>query len=152
MAVTLVQGSQVRREGNFQAVQDLTQSTATAEQSVSVTVPVTTLAGGTATGFGVDKYVLPAGAEGFHKVIVMLATGEAKLRFGAATTNLMATAGIHYLGIATATGAAVDAAAVLSAAATGALVLDTVDDYIEAKFWNGAWHLLGGLATVATAT
>ena len=152
MTVSITQGSQVQNEGTYQGVQNLTQSTATAEQSVSVFLPVTTLSGGTATGFGLDRYVIPAGSEGMHKTIVMLATGEAKVRFGAATTNLMATAGIHYLGIATATGAAVSAAAVLTAAATGALVLDTVDDYLEAKFWNGSWHLLGGLATVATAT
>lgn len=152
MAITITGGAQVRHEGTFDAVDTLTQSTATDEQSISLRTAVTTLSGGTATGFSINRYVLAAGNEGDSKLIVHLATGESYLRFGAATTNLMAT-GIHYLsadtaGIATATGAA----GAFFGAATGALVMNGAQDYIRCQFFNGAWNVLGGQATIATST
>ena len=61
--------------------------------------------------------------------------------------------GIHYLsadtaGIATATGAA----GAFFGAATGALVMNGAQDYLRCQFFNGAWNVLGGQATIATTT
>ena len=147
MTITINGGSQVRQEGTFQSKEDLTQSTATSRQSISLRTPVTTFSGGTATGFGVDLYTLADGNEGDEKVIVMLATGEAKMVF-----TTMAT-GVHYIGkdtagIATATGYA----GMISGAATGALTFTTAHQYVRCKFFNGGWNILGGQATFATAT
>lgn len=151
MAVTVTGGTQVV-PGVFTAVESLSQSTATVEQAISVTHQITTLSGGTATGFNIDKYNLPDGGEGAEKLIVMLATGEAKIRFGAATTNTMATGGIHNLGGDTVFASATSVTAVLYSAATGAFVFNTMDDYIHARFWNGSWHIFHGNATIATST
>lgn len=79
MAVVLTTGTQRRNGGVFSSTEDLTVSTATAAQSVSVTTDISTISGGTATGFGVDRYLLAAGSEGQYKSVVMLATGEAKM-------------------------------------------------------------------------
>ena len=153
MAVSILGGQQLG-ERSFEAVQVLAQSTATAEQSVSVNIPITTLAGGTATGFNVNKYVVPAGREGDRKIIWHLATGESKIRFGAATSDLLATNGQHFLNIATATVTLSNNAAVgcFAASATGAFVMTTINQFLEALFMNGGWHLRGGVATFATAT
>ena len=85
MGITLNAGERTRRGGgSFGSTEALSQATATTERSISLTTEVTTLAGGTATGFGVDKYrVATADAvEGQSKLVVMLATGEAKVRLG----------------------------------------------------------------------
>lgn len=154
MAVTITGGSQILPAGSSQAVDALSQSTATAEQVISVRKQITTLAGGTATGFTINRYTLPAANEGDTKIIVHLATGESYVRFGGATAtaNLMAT-GIHYLsadtaGVASATGVA----GVFFGAATGALVMNGAQDYLRVMYLNGAWNVLGGQATIATST
>lgn len=147
MAISLTGGTQITPEGSFNAVETLTQSTATAEQSVSLTHQVSTLSGGTATGFSINRYNVGAAAEGTQKLIVMSATGEAYVRFGAATTNLMAT-GSHYFGLASATGIAGS----ILGQATGAFVLGDKNDYIRAQYWDSEWHVLGGFGTIATAT
>ena len=153
MAVSIPAGQQLS-PGTFSAVQVLAQSTATAEQSVSIYVPISTLAGGTATGATRNRYVVPAAREGDRKIIWNLATGESYVRFGAATTDLLATAGYHFFNVGTATVTLSNTAAVacFSASATGAFVLTTVNQFLEALFMNGAWHLRGGVATFATAT
>lgn len=151
MAVT-ISAATSRSPGTWGAVEALTQSTATAEQTISIYTEVTTLSGGTATGFTINRYALPAGREGDYKVIWHLATGESYVRFGAAASNLMATNGIHYINIATATGGAISALGVIDGAATGAFVLNSANDFLEARYMNGAWHLRGGAATLATTT
>jgi hypothetical protein len=151
MTVT-ISTTEPRAPETWQNVQVLTQSTATAEQSISTYLPVTTLSGGTATGFARNRYVLAAGREGNEKTIVMLATGEAYVRFGAATTNLMATFGYHLFNTVTATTNLGTVVTALAGAATGALVLNSVNDYVVAKYFNGGWSVMAGQATIATST
>ena len=78
MAVT-ISGGELVRDGVFQAVENLSNSTATTLRTVSAGAPITTIAGGTATGFGVNRYLVStaSAAEGQTKLVVMLATGEA---------------------------------------------------------------------------
>ena len=151
MAVTINVG-QRQGQDSWGGVQVLTVSTATAEQSINITQPVTTLSGGTATGFTRNRYVLGAGNEGDQKTIFHLATGESFVRFGAATTDLLATGGIHMINVATATGAAITAMGAITASATGCWVLSTQNSFLKCIFQNGAWWLVNGSATLATAT
>ena len=154
MSVVLNQGQQ-RTPGSFGDVEALTQSTATARQSISTLIPVTTLGGGTATGFSLNLYTVAsfatntAGpAEGMDKYVFMLATGEAKVVF-----NGIATGGwLGLFEVATnATGGG--AVSVMTAAsATGAFVLSAPSHCVWAKMINGLWRVMGGVATYATAT
>ena len=152
MSVVLNAGMQ-RTKGSFGDVEVLTQSTATARQAISVIKEVTTLSGGTATGFGVDLYTVAsfattgAGpAEGFEKWIHMLATGEAKVVFNGVATGVL---GIFE--IATTTNTAPQSV-MTAASATGAFTLSVPHHYIFAKMVNGLWRVVGGAATFATAT
>lgn len=79
MAITITSMVQKRGGGTFGSSEALSQSTATVAQSVSVTTDASTLAGGTASGFGVHRFLLAAGSEGQYKTVVMLATGEAQM-------------------------------------------------------------------------
>lgn len=145
MAVTITTGDRQVKGATFDAVENLTQSTATARRAVSVHVPVTTLAGGTATGFGVDLYtVASAAVEGQEKWIQMLATGEAKVVFESlATGRIPASAGFQ------ASATVFDNAYV---SATGAFTLSNPTHFLFAKYVNTRWWILGGMATFATAT
>lgn len=149
MAVTITAGKQVRRGGVFQSTEDLAQSTATAEQDVSLTTDVTTFAGGTATGFGVDKYLLAGTStegfiEGLEKVVVMLATGEAKLRVESLATGQLG--GLQT--VLSSTGSET-----LFASATGAFTLSGADHWVWMKVFNAKWHIMQSAgATLATAT
>jgi len=87
MTVTITQGTQRRAGGTFSSTEALSQSTATTAQAVSAVTDVSTLSGGTATGFGADRYLLAAGNEGQYKSVVMLATGEAKLDVAGGTAT-----------------------------------------------------------------
>jgi len=87
MTVTLTAGALQYRGGAYQAKEDLTQSTATAKQALSVSTDISTLGGGTATGFNVDNYSVAAGVEGQTKTVVMLATGEAKVELTGTATG-----------------------------------------------------------------
>lgn len=143
MAVTLTSGER-HAEGTFGAKEDLTQSTATARQAISVHVPVTTLSGGTATGFGVDLYTLASTAvEGVEKFIVMLATGEAKVVVAGLATGRIPSLGF----VASAT-----VADNIYVTATGAFTLSTPAHWLWLKYVNTRWHVVNGLATFATAT
>lgn len=140
-------------KGAFESVEVLTQSTATARQAISVIVPVTTLSGGTATGFGVDLYTVASfatlglgPAEGTEKVIAMLATGEAKVVF-----NGMATGLTGIFEIATTTNTAPQSV-MTAASATGAFVLSNPTHFLFARMVNQQWRVLYGAATYATAT
>src|SRR5262245_46309058 len=91
-------------EGTIADSQTLTQSTATLPQGISIMHGLTTLSGGTATGFARDLYVLRAtttatatgahlgqAVEGMVKTILMLGTGEAKIQVDSwATTRIAA--------------------------------------------------------------
>lgn len=144
MAVTITGGERQVKAGTFDAVENLTQSTATARQSISTHFPVTTLSGGTATGFDKDLYTLASGAvEGMEKMIIMLATGEAKV-----VVQGLATGRIPSLGF-VASATVFDNAYV---SATGAFTLSTPAHWLQMKMVNTRWHVLQGLATFATAT
>lgn len=125
MAVTLSTVAERRHEGGgtFGSLESLTQSTATAAQSVSLVHDVTTLGAGTATGFGVNTYELATGAvEGREKLVQMGATGEAKLSVGGGT-------------------------------ATGQLVFQADGDMVLMRYLNNTWLVDKTVgATLATAT
>ena len=145
MALNLTGGEQVSRDVG--AIQVLTNSTATAERTISLTHHITTIAGGTATGFNINKYVLPEGDDGTRKIIQLIATGELTVRVSAFAT------GLHYLGrnidgAATASGIASS----FVGAATGAFVLNAKSQYVELLFLDGGWRCIGGQATIATST
>lgn len=151
MAVSINSGDRQVKAGTFDAVENLTQSTATARQTISPHHSCTTLSGGTATGFGVDLYTLrgtgtatgaPA-VEGMEKTIMMLGTGEAKVVVESLATTRLPVFGL----VASAT--VFDNAFV---SATGAFTLSAKGQYLWCKFINQQWFVLGGLATFATAT
>lgn len=122
MAVTPNSG-EPRYAGSFGGVENLTNSTATGLQTVSLAYPVSTISGGTATGFAINRYLLPtSGAvEGQEKTIIMLATGEAGI--------------------------------VLSGTATGMLIVSAANDYVRMRYQNELWVQVDvGSATLATAT
>ena len=109
--------------GVFGSLDSMTQSTATAAQSVSLNTHVTTLGAGTATGFGVNTYELATGArEGMEKVVQTDATGEAKLSLGGGT-------------------------------ATGQLVFQADGDMVLMRYMNNQWLVMNTFgATLATST
>jgi hypothetical protein len=121
MAVTIT-GGEINYEGAFRSVENLTNSTATTLRSFTLYNPVSTIAGGTASGFGVNRYLLPTtgAVEGQFKTIIMLATGEANVIF--------------------------------TGTATGALVLNEANDQITLRYQNAFWMQIAHSATVATAT
>jgi hypothetical protein len=121
MAVT-ISGGEIVRQGVFQAVEALSNSTATTLRTFS-TVPISTIAGGTATGFALNRYLVStaSAAEGQEKMVVMLATGEAYV--------------------------------IYSGTATGAAVLTDANDRVALRFVNAVWvETDAGSATRATAT
>ncbi len=123
MSIATTVGEQLRH-GSIQSIEALTQSTATAAQTVSNTHDVTTLGAGTATGTLLrNQYLLATGAmEGMEKIVQMGATGEATLQVGGGT-------------------------------ATGALVFQSDGDLVRFKYMNNIWYVLNTVgATLATAT
>jgi hypothetical protein len=122
MAVT-ISGGEIVRQGVFQSVEALSNSTATTLRTVSAAAPITTIAGGTATGFSIIRYLVStaSSAEGQTKLVVMLATGEAYV--------------------------------IYSGTATGAAVLTDAHDRVALRFVNAIWvETDAGSATRATAT
>lgn len=122
MTVTVTSG-EIHHVGAFRSSEALTNSTSTAVQEVSLSIPISTISGGTATGFGVNRYLLSTASavEGQEKIICMLATGEAYV--------------------------------VYTGTATGAQVLSAADDYVWLKYFNETWKAVDvGSATAATAT
>jgi len=148
MAVTIT-GGDVLHPGAFQTVETLTQSTATAPQTISTVHGVTILGMGTATGFGVNQYNLATAnaVEGMEKLIVSNATGEAKVFIAGATERFP----FHISMVANPTAtAAVDQ---VWASATGRWVFQSDGDYVFVKFLNAAWHYQDANgATIATST
>lgn len=125
MAITIdrVIQRQDNAGGVFGSAETLSQSTSTAAQEVSMKTDVSHLGVGTATGFGVNRYLLGTATarEGQEKVCLTTGTGEAIL--------------------------------VLTGTATGALVFGADGDLAMLRYMNGTWFLLhNNGATFATAT
>lgn len=151
MAVLINTGDRQVKFGTFDTVENLIQSTATARQTISPHHPITTLSGGTATGFTIDQYTVrgtgtatgaPA-VEGVRKYIYMLGTGEAKVVFESLATQRIQ--GTGFLASATVFDN-------FFVTATGAFVLSSKGQYLEAVFMNQQWNIVNGIATFATAS
>lgn len=139
MAITITGGTQ-RQSFGMQSVEQMTQSTATAAQTLSAVDYISVLGAGTATGtLSINQYVLPEGPDGLEKIVYLAATGEATLQMTQAT-------GIH------AQFSTSSDAVFRVGAATGAYVLNAKADYVRAVFLDGGWTVLGTNATLATAT
>ena len=153
MAILVTAGEQ-RHEQTWGSIESLTQSTATAIQTLNNHFAVSSLGMGTATGFTRNRYLLSTASaiEGMEKVITCTATGEAYLIFNssAATGNFQFSLEALYGLMGTAT--SVDALAAI-ATATGNLVFNADGDYVLARFIGGFWRAvdLKG-ATLATTT
>jgi hypothetical protein len=147
MPITLTPGAQIRHVGTYDDIQSLTQSTATAEQAISLTSQITTIDGGTGTGFSRGRFGLASGAaEGFRKTILMLSTGEAYVR----VTN---TATGEQAGVVTYVSAtALSNETPTVASATGVLVLNQKGDFMDLLHADSTWFVMVSRATVATAT
>jgi hypothetical protein len=142
--------------GTFQTLESLTQSTATAFQTLSNEVEVSSLGMGTATGDNSNNlYALNAtttasgvegdGVEGAYKLIYASATGEAAVFIDGPTQGRLP-ANIALDALPTAT-------AIAQASATGNWVFSTDGDMILCRFVNGKWNYVALTgATQATAT
>lgn len=156
MAVT-INTRYPRHPGTYQSSESMTQSTATAFQSLNANVDVSFLGMGTATGdnsnnlYSLTVTTTASGyegdaVEGFEKMIMATATGEAAVFIEQLSGRMSAEGSL--LAISTAT--SVDA---MWASATGNWVFSSANDYLIARVWNGAWRVVGGVGpTMATAT
>lgn len=119
----VIQGGGQNLPGTYRSLKSYSQSTATGAQTVDASYDVINLGMGTATGFGVNRYLLATdGAkEGRDIVFQATATGEAYLVF--------------------------------SGTSTGALVFGAATDSVHLRQVNNVWYLVANYgATVATAT
>jgi len=153
MAVTLTAGD-IQHNGTWSSREALTQSTATAIQTLSNNHDVSVLGMGTATGFTRNRYLLStSGAvEGMEKLVISSATGEAYLIFNSAAATGNHSFPLNVTAALLTTATTVDALMGI-ATATGNLVFNADGDYVLAKFINGYWRaqdLVG--ATLATST
>ena len=153
MAVTLTGGDRQVSSGTFQSVQALLQSTATTLQTIFPDVSVTTIAGGTATSFNVNRFLLPGGTstatdgrraiEGMEKWIFHLGTGEAKIilqdvlagRWPAINLNPTATT--------------MDAAWV---SGTGNVQFTATSHFLRLMFVDNRWWPMQGAGSIATVS
>lgn len=87
MTITITSNAQVFNAGISQSVENLTQSTATGLQTLSLKTDISNIGMGTATGFGINRYLLPAGQHGQEKWLVAQATGEAYVQLAAGTAT-----------------------------------------------------------------
>lgn len=134
---------------NYGSRETLTQSTATAAQSLNPRYSISVLGMGTATGHTRNNYNLATTnvAEGTEKMVISLATGEAYL-FVAGPTNGRLPLDVAFELNATAT--TVDA---ILASATGRFVFNADGDCMVFKMLNGTWNpLYAKGVTQATAT
>lgn len=89
MTVTVIGGPISRRLNEGFSQEQMTQSTATAAQALSLFTDVSLLGGGTATGVERNVYSLASGIEGQEKFVALIATGEGAVSFqGATATDL----------------------------------------------------------------
>lgn len=128
MSVSVTGGVVPSRGKGWFSQEILNPSTATANQSIALHVPLTlfsTASGGTATatGFNVNRYTLPTASaiEGEEKAIILTGTGEYK---------------IH-----------------LTGTATGAFVMTTADTHLRVVMLANKWRVkTNSGATIATST
>jgi hypothetical protein len=145
--------------GGFTGGQVLTQSTATVEQEILPKSGVVYIGMGTATGFGLNRYLLASTtgtatddeiADGLECWLVATATGEAKIDVGG-----MASGRLEGLQVTTTSTSAAPAA--VFASATGSFNLsgatDGSSDFLRFKRLGGQWMLTNSRgASLATAT
>lgn len=89
MAIEITAGSGEARGESYQSRDTLTQATATALVTLSPTTNYSTIAGGTATGFGNNGYLLADGRDGQTKEIIMTSTGEATIHLTGTSTGAL---------------------------------------------------------------
>lgn len=152
MTITISAG-EVQHGPTWQSYETLTQSTATAIQTLNNNMDVSILGMGTATGFTRNKYLLStSGAvEGQEKVIISHATGEANVIIN----NVGPTQGVIPFSVALVLygGTATTVDSIGLASATGSLVFQAADDYVRMKYMAGSWRYLDAVgATFATTT
>lgn len=149
MTVSILSGDRQVKAGTFDAVENLSHSTATARQRISTVVPITTISGGTATsGPNVNGlFTLPGATateppvEGMQKIIMMLATGPAE----SIAVESMAT-GFSWGPFSTSSDDQ------RLAAPTGAFVFTIKGHYLAFRYINAQWWLEAGYATLGTVT
>jgi hypothetical protein len=147
MAVTITPGERQTND-TYQSSETLTQSTATAFQSLSLRTDVSVLGMGTATGTALRNiYRLATTAvEGQEKLVISSATGQASVLVPMPSGRI----GIIGSSLAVPSATAVDA---VWASATGMWVFESDGDFLLCKFLNGTWQVIGGSgATLATTT
>jgi hypothetical protein len=145
MAVVIA-GGERQSNDTFQAMQTLTQSTASDSsfQSLDMRKEVSTLGMGTATGHFRNRYSLATtGVEGQTKLIISSATGEAKVFVPTAAGRMSVQASL--LAVPSAT--AVDA---IWASATGLWQFAADGDFLLLRFFNGLWYVQNGKGVTMT--
>jgi hypothetical protein len=145
MAVVIAGGE---RQGNdtWQAMQTLTQSTASDSsfQSIDMRKEVSVLGMGTATGHFRNRYSLATtGVEGQTKLVISSATGEAKVFVPTRSGRMSVQASL--LAVPSAT--AVDA---VWASATGLWQFTADGNFLLLRFFNGLWHVQDGAGVTMT--
>jgi len=149
MTVSINSGDRQTKSGTFDAVETLLAATSTTRQRISPYVPITTIAGSTATsGVGTAHlFTLPGATateppvEGMDKFIKRLATGPAV----SVAVESMAT-GFSFGPFSTSSDDQ------RLAAPTGAFVLSAKGDYLWLKYLDAEWWLVAGKATLGVST
>ena len=122
MTVTIAGGKQAERGSGFWVKETLSQSTATAFQTINLSTPISYLGGGTATGHGRNRYSLGATGvvEGQEKMLLVTSTGELNIY--------------------------------VAGTATGLLVMSAADSLERLIFLSGKWYRKTSAATISTGT
>lgn len=122
MAVVIAGGKQEARGLDYWVRETLSQSTATAFQTINVTTPITHLGGGTATGHSRNRFSLGATGivEGQEKMLFVTGTGERNIY--------------------------------IAGTATGLLVMTAADGLERFVFLSGKWFRKTSAATISTGT
>lgn len=89
MAIEITAGAGESRGAGFQSRDTLAQATATSLLTLSPTTDYSLIAGGTATGFGNNGYLLADGRDGQTKEIIMTSTGEATIHMTGTSTGAL---------------------------------------------------------------
>ena len=139
MAVTLSGGEQQARGGTFMGIENMTMSTATARQSLSLTKNISILGMGTATGTcarNIYSLASTGVVEGMEKVIRSEATGEASVFIGGGH------AGRVPINVAFSAFGAATTVDALAATATGMWIFTATDQALGVKFVDGRWRYM----------
>lgn len=89
MTIEITAGVAETRGEGYQSRDTLAQATATGLVTLSPTTNYSLIAGGTATGFGNNGYLLADGRDGQTKEILMTSTGEATIHMTGTSTGAM---------------------------------------------------------------